>query len=73
MNKDLEKYLKSLRKSFPSQEIIGPSEIALIFGQKRKSIYNQTQAGTFPIMPFRINGRPKWRLLDVAKYLAKLN
>jgi hypothetical protein len=63
---------ESLQKDFPCQQIVGPREMAIIKGMKLRTVYNEVQAGKFEPKPFRVNGRPKWKLLDVARHLASL-
>jgi hypothetical protein len=64
-------YHQSLQEKFPG-EIVGPSQIAEVYHKKLRTVYNEVQSGKFEPRPFRVNNRPRWKLLDVARHLASL-
>ncbi len=64
--------LQSLQKSFGAKQLLVTDEVAPIYNLKTKTMYNQVSDRTFPVKPVRANGRPRWRLVDIAKHLSEL-
>ncbi len=66
--------LESLERQYPGRLLVGVREIAIIFDQSPKTIYNQTcrkAVKKFPVMPVSGPGK-KFRLTDIAKALARM-
>ena len=69
MEEDLKIVFDSLNQQFGGRQLLGPKELAVVFGNKTGTIYNQISAGRFPIFVSKSNGHPRCKLIDVAKYL----
>ncbi len=74
MNQDVvfQKIFESLQRSFPKKQLLSTADYAAIFDTKIGTIYNKISSGTVEVKPVRAGGKPRWRVVDIAMYLAEM-
>ncbi len=65
--------LTELRNLFPKQMMLSVTDMALVRGESKQSIYNGLSKGSYPIACNRRNGKPRWTITNVARYLAEVD
>lgn len=74
--KEYDEILDLLREQFPGRLLINVQELADVSGYKKQTIYNRIYSKSsrpFFISPVRPNGKPLFRINDVARGLSELS
>ena len=62
--------LETLERQYPGQLLLSVAELSRASGRPKGTLYNRISQDTLEIPFRRIGGKPKFRIHDVARYLA---
>lgn len=71
MDHNLELVYVRLEERFKGRQLLTPTDLSEVLGLKVTSIYNLISQKALPIPLIGKKGRPRARLIDVARYLCE--